>query len=295
LDALLKIVPIAADLLVKTLPGLLDAYLKVLNALVPLVEPILKIITAIADKLVAPAIIKVAKVFAAWVTDTAVPFINKHMPDLLALLDDFLKAIDKAGGFFEKFGLKKALGDFKANFVDPLIKDVQDGISEMLEGTWLGKQTDKIANALVKSVTNALIDPNFKVKAATTILELGTDPLGFIFGGDKGKPPGQALGSVALPRPGGQTVTVAEAGTPELLLPLERDRVAAVLEPLLPSIDMPGMDEAVSWLRRIHQMLSGTIKVEEIGTRAAIGVERTRERDDLGAALGFSGLSGGTA
>ena len=81
---------------------------------------------------------------------------------------------------------------------------------------------------------------------------------------------------------------VGEAG-PEAILPLKADVIERVLTPLLPKIELPGLGEAVGWLQRIHERLSGVLRVQEVSGRTG-GNGSGGEDDSLASAPGLSGI-----
>lgn len=167
------------------------------------------------------------------------------------------------------------LGEFSANvegFFNQMIRAVQSPVDAMKE----------LLNYWVIDFANDILSWDPPVIPGGSISN--------IIWGEDYRIPELAEGGIATGSEG-VVAEVGEAGNAELIQPLTPESVKANLGPLVADLELPGLDVATDWLERIYGVLTGTLNVKQVGGPQA-SAEMVRERDDLGAGLGLSGMGG---
>jgi hypothetical protein len=80
-------------------------------------------------------------------------------------------------------------------------------------------------------------------------------------------------------------ITVGEGGFPEGVIPLTRDAIERFVAPVVANMDLPGLGEAVVYLKEIARAIGRPLAVRPI-------LPDTRGDDDLRSAVGLGGLGG---
>ena len=300
---LVDVVKILGGVWAEVGPELVRTMLDLLKALLPILPPLAKLSTVLLKEVFAPLTIKTIKLVAELLTNSIIPAIQDTVAIAVPFIEDITSRLDQ---FFGNLG--KYASDFNTLFIQPIAGHI----------AWLGEQWSKIFAALGLSEFGTQVSGVFQaiggmvegaiegsigtlkswlnqgvVTPLNAILNFDIPVIGKLsqfagLGADYEIPLLARGAASTIP---GKPAVIGEAG-PEMAIPLTPENVRTVLEPILPSVELPGMEDAVMWLRRIHQALTGTLRVEGMAG-SPVAAERTRERDDLGSAVGFSGLAGG--
>lgn len=213
--------------------------------------------------------------------EKSLPLIEKLLLKLPKLLDDWGPAIItligdvayKVADFFANFDiymgeLKNMWKDFSDNYIDPVFDKLQKFhymLSHPLGAA--GKVVDK-------AKAGQLILPGSGVlKSVKEETQFGRG-LSRMWEGMSWALPGFARGG------GTNRPAIFGEGGPEFAVPLTEDAVRTFVEPLLPTLDMPGMDQAVKWLERISHRLDAPLDVNMSDDAA----------DAFGGSVGMQGI-----
>jgi hypothetical protein len=249
-----------------------------------------------------------------WIADRLTTFrthFNKYVEDFYTL---FLMPIEE--------GVTKIINLFKFEGVLAGVQALFVGMSDMVMGIWntliafigeslsdvmemLGfKEAGEKARNLFQTLADMVMLPVKILREfmAGNLIEgiinpmLRWQPLS-MFGVQSSV--GQILGVGALNMPKlaqGGVVTdptvamVGEGADDEIVLPLRKDVLEKVLEPVIPEMALPGLEEATQWLAKIHAALTGTLTVRT-AQRFVGGDDSRAEDDDLTAAVGLGGMA----
>lgn len=255
------------------LPDIVKAFSQLLDAVLPLVAPLTKVITAIVSQLLTPAIINLSKGAASWIEDTLVPFIKRSLPGLKDAINTMTKFFEKIGGVIRVRGLRAGvwafLKDFKKNVLDPIVLVVSNAIDDIFSKTnvrawayrfveavfWAAKKLAKKASDVGKvELARSLISERAAGRV-TKDTSYGDIALASIYKALGGKERAKGAGMIQGPRGVGVPSIVGEAG-PEMILPLRSDVVERVMAPLFPKLDFPALDRLVEIASNVERIMT---------------------------------------
>ena len=334
-DAFVQAIEIIADIWEEVGPLLVQTFMDLLKALLPLLPPLLKLSAVLLKKVFGPLVVGAIMLVAESIK-TMIPSIDFLVKFLSLSMDLITKDLTKFFGGFEKY-----MSDFYVLFIEePFIKPVDKFFSETIPGWWNGfwdfltgageafvgffvDLGESIADALglgtlienakgvVGSIFGAVMAPvetmqflanKYIVNGLNDFLEWnppiipGGNIADLIFNDKDYRVPKFARGGIAgVENSGGQGVVgeFGEAG-PEMLLPLRPDVIQRVLAPVLPSLEMPGLERAIAVLERMDAKLGGVLRVEGMGGNQQTQPTWARREQvkgmDLSDAVGLGGI-----
>jgi phage-related protein len=244
--------------LVKVGPALLQLAVGLLDAIIPLIEPLTKLAVVLLEKVFVPALLAIA----GW--------LDRHMPTISMLIEMLSEWITetavKVDDFFSNFG--KYANDFKVLFIDPvmsyiqplidLIEGVASGIKGLIGGDTAAERPMPEADVTGQAGGGQAAALREAAEREKALVGLTGAEREAVLQEMNRKRRGMAAGGVAL-KP--MVPLIGEAG-PEMVLPLRPDVIERTLAPIIPSIKFPALDRLVELASSIDRTLSqGTMRV----------------------------------
>jgi phage-related protein len=297
-DAFAKLMPIIGNVIETALPGLIEGVGKLLEAVLPLLPPLLKLGTVLAEHVFAPLLIATIELITEAVTELATYLSEDVIPVVVPFIEDISEQVVD---FFTHLG--KYTSDFYILFIKPIV----DAVGDLVKFLGLDKAAAAVGSAF-DAILKAAMSPIETMKGLINTAIIG--PLNSILGWKipvVGDPLGKVLGigEIAKLASGGiatgpTTAMIGEGGVPEAVVPLKPQTIREFVAPVLGDLQLPGLDKAAATLERIEALLRGTLSVSvkggeggEESRSSAVGPRGGSSSDerDLAAASGIDGLA----